>query len=74
MGSFSIWHWLIVFAVIMLLFGAGRVSSLMGDLAQGVKAFKKGLQDDEPTAETPKALSSAEATASALHTDGAHQH
>ncbi len=48
MGSLSIWHWLIVLAVVMLLFGAGRISSLMGDMAQGVKAFKKGLEEDEP--------------------------
>jgi sec-independent protein translocase protein TatA len=47
MGSFSIWHWIIVLAIVLLLFGTGRVSNLMGDLAKGVKAFKKGLQDDE---------------------------
>ena len=58
MGSLSIWHWLIVLAVVLLMFGGGRVSSLMGDMAQGVKAFKKGLQDDEPAPEGPKALSS----------------
>jgi sec-independent protein translocase protein TatA len=50
MGSFSIWHWIIVLAIVLLLFGTGRVSNLMGDLAKGVKAFKKGLaeDDDEP--------------------------
>ncbi|HXP96673.1 MAG TPA: twin-arginine translocase TatA/TatE family subunit [Telmatospirillum sp.] len=47
MGSFSIWHWIVVLAIVLLLFGTGRVSNLMGDLAKGVKAFKKGLQDDE---------------------------
>jgi len=47
MGSFSIGHWVIVLAIVMLLFGTGRVSNLMGDLAKGVKAFKKGLQEDE---------------------------
>jgi sec-independent protein translocase protein TatA len=47
MGSFSIWHWIIVLAIVLLLFGTGRVSNLMGDLAKGVKAFKKGLQEDE---------------------------
>ena len=58
MGFNSIWHWLVVLAIVLLLFGTGKVSSLMGDLAKGVKAFKKGLQDDEPPpAERPKALS-----------------
>jgi sec-independent protein translocase protein TatA len=47
MGSFSIWHWIIVLAIVLLLFGTGRVSNLMGDLAKGVKAFKKGLQEDD---------------------------
>jgi sec-independent protein translocase protein TatA len=47
MGSFSIWHWLIVIVVIMLLFGRGKISELMGDVAQGVKSFKKGLADDD---------------------------
>ena len=46
MGSFSIWHLIIVLAVVMLLFGAGRLPTLMGDLAKGVKAFKKGMADE----------------------------
>jgi sec-independent protein translocase protein TatA len=46
MGSFSIWHLLIVLVAAVLLFGAGRVPTLMGDLAKGVKAFKKGLADE----------------------------
>ena len=55
MGSFSIWHWLIVIAVLLLLFGGrGRVSNLMGDLAKGVKAFKSGMKE-EPPAEGPHA-------------------
>ncbi len=48
MGSLSIWHWLIVIAVVMLLFGGrGKISDLMGDVAKGVKSFKKGLADDD---------------------------
>ena len=50
MGSFSIWHWLIVILVIMLLFGRGTISDLMGDVAKGIKSFKKGMADDEPAA------------------------
>lgn len=46
MGSFSIWHWLLVAAVLILLFGAKKVPAAMGDLAKGIKAFKRGLNDD----------------------------
>ena len=51
MGSLSIWHWIVVIAVVLLLFGRGKISDLMGDVAQGIKAFKKGMQDDEKAAE-----------------------
>ena len=47
MGSLSIWHWIIVIGVVLLLFGRGKISELMGDVAQGIKAFKKGMSDDE---------------------------
>jgi sec-independent protein translocase protein TatA len=47
MGSLSIWHWIVVIAVVLLLFGRGKISDLMGDVAQGIKAFKKGMRDDE---------------------------
>ena len=51
MGSFSIWHWLIVIAVVALLFGgSGKISELMGDVAKGVKSFSKGLADDDESA------------------------
>ncbi|MGP9810819.1 twin-arginine translocase TatA/TatE family subunit [Rhodopseudomonas sp. NSM] len=58
MGSLSIWHWIVVIAVVLLLFGRGKISDLMGDVAQGIKSFKKGLQDDEKTAEKPDAVKS----------------
>lgn len=47
MGSFSIWHWLIVLAVVLLLFGRGKIPELMGDVAKGIKNFKQGMADDE---------------------------
>lgn len=48
MGSLSIWHWMIVIVVAMLLFGGGgKISGIMGDFAKGIKAFKKGMKDDE---------------------------
>ena len=71
-----------VLAIVLLLFGTGRISNVMGDLAKGVKAFKKGLQDDEPTtaagAEGPKVLT-ADAAKPAEHSgtaekDGAAHH
>ncbi|WP_033073073.1 twin-arginine translocase TatA/TatE family subunit [Sphingopyxis sp. MWB1] len=49
MGSFSIWHWLVVGILILLLFGKGRFSDMMGDVAKGIKSFKKGMADDEET-------------------------
>ena len=53
MGGASIWHWLVVGVVVMLLFGRGKISELMGDAAKGIKAFKKGMaDDDEPPAAT----------------------
>ena len=53
MGSLSIWHWLIVLVVVLILFGGrGKIPELMGDFAKGIKNFKKGLseEDDKPTA------------------------
>ena len=48
MGSFSIWHWLVVGVIVLLLFGGkGKISDLMGDFAKGIKSFKKGMADDE---------------------------
>ncbi|HJN93267.1 MAG TPA: twin-arginine translocase TatA/TatE family subunit [Dehalococcoidia bacterium] len=64
MGSFSIWHWLVVLAVVLLLFGGGgKISKIMGDMAKGVKSFKKGLkeEDEEEVADTaPPVLKSNE--------------
>jgi sec-independent protein translocase protein TatA len=55
MGSMSIWHWMLFGAVALLLFGGkGKISDIMGDVAKGIKSFKKGMSD-EPEAETPPA-------------------
>ncbi len=58
MGSMSIWHWVIVALIVMLLFGKGRISEMMGDLAKGINSFKKGLADEEnkPAAPPPAAV------------------
>ena len=70
MGTFSIWHWLIVLAVVLILFGGGgKLSRLMGDFGKGLKSFKKGMStdDDDAVADTaepePKALKSESAAA-----------
>ncbi|MGE0007702.1 MAG: twin-arginine translocase TatA/TatE family subunit [Parvibaculaceae bacterium] len=54
MGSLSIWHWLLVILVVVLLFGRGKISDLMGDVAKGIKSFKKGMADETDTAEDDK--------------------
>jgi len=53
MGSLSVWHWLVVGAVLLLVFGGrGKISDMMGDVAKGIKAFKKGMADE--VVEAPK--------------------
>ena len=62
MGAFSIWHWLIVLVVVLVLFGGGgKISRLMGDFGKGLKSFKKGMKEDEvegDKADEPKSLKS----------------
>ena len=56
MGGFSLWHWIAVAIVVLLLFGRGRISETMGDFGKGIKSFKKGLtEDDTPPAPKPAA-------------------
>lgn len=54
MGSFSIWHWLVVGIIILLLFGKGRFSDMMGDVAKGIKSFKKGMAEEEEAKPAPR--------------------
>ena len=58
MGSFSIWHWMIVLVIVLLVFGRGKIPELMGDVAKGIKSFKKGMTDEDETSaasrETPR--------------------
>jgi len=64
MGTFSIWHWLIVLAVVLVLFGGGgKISKLMGDFGKGLKLFKKNIKeegagDTDREAESDKAIAS----------------
>ena len=52
MGGVSIWHWLVVGMIVLLLFGRGKISEMMGDVAKGIKAFKKGMSEED-TATAP---------------------
>jgi sec-independent protein translocase protein TatA len=53
MGGLSIWHWIVVVVVVLLLFGRGKISELMGDAAKGIKAFKRGMSEDETAEAKP---------------------
>ena len=50
MGATSIWHWVILLLIVVLLFGRGKISEVMGDVAKGIKSFKKGMSEDEAAA------------------------
>jgi len=58
MGSLSIWHWVIVALIVLVLFGKGRISEMMGDLGKGIKSFKKGMVEEEnsTSAAAPKTI------------------
>ena len=48
MGFTSIWHWLVVLVIVLVLFGGrGKISSIMGDIGKGLKNFKKGMKNEE---------------------------
>ncbi len=78
MGGLSLWHWLLVIAVVALLFGGkGKISGLMGDLAKGIKAFKSGMKEDETAATPPPQVpppSSAATVTSTAADRPAHDH
>jgi sec-independent protein translocase protein TatA len=56
MGGFSLWHWLVVGVLVLLLFGKGRFSDMMGDVAKGIKSFKKGMSEDDEKPAEPRRL------------------
>jgi len=53
MGSFSLMHWIVVLAIILILFGAGKLPRVMGDFAKGIKAFKAGMKEEDEAETTP---------------------
>ena len=52
MGGASIWHWIVVGLIVVLLFGRGKISDMMGDVAKGIKAFKKGMSEEDTPEKT----------------------
>ena len=56
MGGLSLWHWLVVGVIILLLFGKGRFSDMMGDVAKGIKSFKKGMSEEDEAAAAQRRL------------------
>jgi sec-independent protein translocase protein TatA len=68
MGTFSIWHWLIVLVVVLVLFGGrGKIPTLMGDVAKGIKSFKSNMKDqDEDSADAKKIEADSAAAATAV--------
>ncbi len=65
MGSLSIWHWLVVAVIVLLLFGRGKITELMGDVAGGIKAFKKGMAEDDEAKKAEEEKAKLEAAAGA---------
>jgi len=55
MGGLSLWHWIIVLLVVLILFGRGRISEIMGDFGKGIKSFKEGINDESGERRTPAA-------------------
>jgi sec-independent protein translocase protein TatA len=53
MGGASIWHWIVVGLIVVLLFGRGKISEMMGDVAKGIKAFKKGMSEEDHDTTAP---------------------
>lgn len=71
MGSFSFWHWLIVLLVILIIFGAGKLPKVAGDLASGIKNFRKGMKEegeDKPTGQPPVINQQSQPTGGAANT------
>lgn len=53
MGSFSIWHWIVVLIIVLVLFGRGRVADIMGEFGKGINSFKKGVNEEARPTPTP---------------------
>jgi sec-independent protein translocase protein TatA len=80
MGSFSLMHWIVVLAIILILFGAGKLPRVMGDFAKGIKAFKAGMKEEDeaeaapPAQVPPPGAAAAATTAPAAAADRPREH
>ena len=77
MGSFSLMHWMVVLAIILILFGAGKLPHVMGDFAKGIKAFKAGMRDEDEAASPPAQVAppaAAASTAAPTAAERPHEH
>jgi len=79
MGSFSLMHWIVVLAIILILFGAGKLPRVMGDFAKGIKAFKAGMKEEDeaetaPPAQVPPPGAAASTAAPAGAADRPREH
>lgn len=70
MGSFSLVHWLILGVVLILVLGGGRFSSMMGDVAKGIKSFKKGMADEDEPKREPSRIDAKAAADPVFDRDG----
>lgn len=73
MGGLSIWHWIIVALVILVLFGRGRISEVMGDFGKGISSFRKGLSEADKQPEEKPAPRIAPPSASAVESETASE-
>ena len=80
MGSFSLMHWIVVLAIILILFGAGKLPRVMGDFAKGIKAFKAGMKEEDeaeapasPAQVSPPAAATTSAAPAASATEQARE-
>jgi sec-independent protein translocase protein TatA len=81
MGSMSLMHWLVVLAIVLVLFGAGKLPRMMGDFAKGIKAFKAGMKEEEepvasatPAAQVTPPAAAASSPAAAVAADRPREH
>ena len=70
MGTFGLTHWLILGVVLVLVFGGGRFSNMMGDVAKGIKSFKKGMAEDEDKPREPSRIDAKAAAEPVFDRDG----
>lgn len=67
MGTFSIWHWLIVLVVVLVLFGGrGKIPTLMGDIAKGIKSFKSNMKEQTEDTNDDKKIEADSAASSPI--------